>query len=164
MISCTMFGTLMFVSKIVMAALPNIHLVGMFIIVFTIVFRSKALISIYTFVLLDGLFGGFSLWWIPYLYVWTVLWGMAMLLPKKMPKSVCVVIYPIVCGLHGLAFGTLYAPAQALFFGLDFKGMLTWIAVGFPFDITHAISNFCAGFLIFPLSELLKTLFRKIQF
>ena len=29
---------------------------------------------------------GFGVWWVPYLYVWTVLWGMTMLLPKKMPN------------------------------------------------------------------------------
>lgn len=154
-IICTMFGTLMFCSKAIMAVLPNIHLLGMFIMVFTLVFRFKALISISVFVLLEGLFSGFPLWWIPYIYVWAVLWVITMLLPKRMPKIVKTVVYPVVCALHGLAFGCLYAPAQALLFGLDFNGMVAWIIAGFPFDIIHAISNFVAGLFILPLSEML---------
>ena len=101
--------------------------------------------------LIAGLLGGFSAWWVPYLYIWTVLWGITMLLPKKLPPKAAPVIYMVVCSLHGFIYGILYAPAQALMFGLDFKGMLAWIAAGFPFDITHGISNFLCGSLIVPL-------------
>ena len=153
----------MFVSKLVMAVLPNIHLLGMFVMLITITFRFKGLISIYVFVLLEGLFGGFSLWWIPYLYVWTILWGITMLLPKRMPIWAKTVIYPVVCALHGFAFGILYAPSQALLFGLDFNGMIAWIISGFPFDIIHGISNFFVGFFILPLSVFLDKTLKKIK-
>ena len=66
-------SALMFVSKIVMEALPNIHLLGMLTVTYTIVFRKKALIPIYVYVFLNGLFAGFNAWWVPYLYIWTVL-------------------------------------------------------------------------------------------
>ena len=46
----SMLAALMFCSKIIMDALPNIHLLGMFIMVYTIVFRLKALIPIYLFI------------------------------------------------------------------------------------------------------------------
>jgi len=153
-----MLGTLMFISKLVMEALPNIHLLGMLTMVYTIVFRKKALVPIYIYVFLNGLYAGFNAWWVPYLYVWTVLWAITMLLPKTMPKAVACVVYPLVCGLHGLSFGILYAPAQAVMFGLDHRQMIAWIVAGMPFDITHAIGNACVGILIFPLSELLKKL------
>ena len=153
-----MLGSLMFCSKIIMELLPNIHLLGMFTIVFTVVFRVKALIPIYVFVFITGLYAGFAPWWIPYLYLWTVLWGMAMLLPKNMPQKVACVVYPIVCALHGFAYGTLYAPAQAILFGLDAEQTLAWIVAGLPWDIVHGIGNIFAGLLIFPLSELLKKL------
>ncbi len=153
-----MLGTLMFISKLVMEALPNIHLLGMLTMVYTIVFRKKALVPIYIYVFLNGLYAGFNAWWVPYLYVWTILWAITMLLPKTMPKAVACVVYPLVCGLHGLAFGILYAPAQAVMFGLDHHQMIAWIVAGMPFDITHAIGNACVGILIFPLSELLKKL------
>ena len=120
--------------------------------VYTLVYRWKALYPIYTYVLLNGLFAGFSAWWLPYLYIWTVLWGVTMLLPRHMPKKAAVPVYMLVCGLHGLAFGTLYAPAQALMFGLNFKGMVAWIIAGLPWDLVHGLGNLAAGVLIVPLT------------
>ena len=158
-----MLGALMFCSKIVMEFLPNVHLLGALTMVYTLVFRKKALIPIYVYVVLNGVFAGFNLWWVPYLYIWTILWGITMLLPKRMPKKVACVVYPIVCSIHGFAFGTLYAPAQALMFGLNFRQMLAWIVAGFPFDVIHGVSNFVAGLLIFPLSQLLFKLVKKIH-
>lgn len=152
-----MLGTLMYCSKLIMEALPNIHLVGALTVAFTVVYRRKALYPIYVFVLLTGIFGGFNAWWVPYLYIWTILWGVTMLLPKRMPKSVAVAVYAAVCSLHGFLYGILYAPAQALFFGLDFKGMLTWIAAGAVFDTVHGVSNFLCGFLIVPIISVLRT-------
>ncbi len=156
------FGGLMFVSKLVMELLPNVHLIAMFILLFTLLFRWKALIAIYSFVFLTGLYGGFSLWWVPYLYIWTVLWAAAMLLPKKMPRAVAVPVYCAVCGLHGLLYGILYAPFQALAFGLDFNGMLAWIAAGLPFDLIHGLSNIFAALLIVPLLIPLKRVISKL--
>ena len=156
-----MLGTLMFCSKTAMEALPNIHLLGVLTMVYTIVYRKEALIPIYVYVVLNGAFAGFALWWVPYLYIWTVLWGVTMLLPKKIPKWIAGVVYPLVCGLHGLAFGTLYAPAQALMYGLDFNGMISWILAGLPFDVIHGLGNLAVGLLILPLSELLKKLDRQ---
>ena len=154
-------GALMFGSKKIMEVLPNIHLLGMFIMVLTLTFRWKALIPIYIYVFLDGLFLGFSPYWVPYLYIWIPLWAITMILPKRMPKWLCFVVYPIICSLHGFAFGILYAPAQALLFGLNFQNTLVWISWGLPYDIIHGISNFIVGFLIVPFAELLRKLSRK---
>lgn len=153
-----MFGALMFGSKKIMEFLPNIHLLGMFTVLLTVVYRKKALIPIYIYVLLDGLISGFNVWWVPYLYVWTLLWGAVMLLPRNLPRKWAVVIYPIICSLHGFLFGILYSPAQALFFGLDFRQTVAWIISGIPFDVIHGISNLIAGLLVYPLSVLLKKL------
>lgn len=151
-----MLGALMFCSKIIMELLPNIHLLGMLTMVYTLVYRSKALIPIYIYVFINGLYSGFATWWIPYLYIWTILWGITMLLPKKIPDVAKAIIYPVVCGLYGLLFGILYAPAQALMFRLNFEAMLAWIAAGFfTFDILHCVGNFLAGLLILPMSKLL---------
>ena len=158
-----MLGALMFCSKVLMEFLPNIHLLGMLTMVYTLVFRTKALIPIYVNVFLVGVYGGFNLWWVPYLYIWTILWGITMLLPKKMPKWLCCVVYPLICCLHGFAYGTLYAPAQALLFHLDFEGMIAWIIAGIPYDIIHGIGNLCFGIFIYPLTELLRRLNRKIH-
>lgn len=148
----------MFCSKIFLEWAPNIHLLGTLTITYTIVYRKQALFPIYIYVLLNGIYAGFAVWWFPYLYVWAILWGIIMVLPRKMPKAIALPVYMIVCGLHGLAFGTLYAPVQALFYGLSFKGMLAWIVSGFPFDLIHGLGNFAAGTLIIPFVSLLKKL------
>ena len=153
-----MLGALMFVTKVIMEALPNIHLLGLFIMVFTLTYRTRALIPIYIYVFLNGIIAGFSFWWIPYLYIWTILWAITMLLPKNMPKKFACIVYPLVCGLHGLAFGILYAPAQAWMFGLNFEQMITWVLAGSPFDIVHCVGNLVAGTLVLPLSALMKKL------
>ena len=150
-----MLGSLMYASKIIMEFLPNVHLLGMFTMTFTIVYRKKALYPIYVYVLINGLFAGFATWWIPYLYLWTVLWAVTMLLPKNMPPKIKPICYMVVCACHGFLFGTLYAPAQALLYGLNFKGMIAWIVAGLPWDAVHGISNFFCGILIVPLSKLL---------
>ncbi len=156
-----MLGTIMFCSKIIMEFLPNIHLVGMLTVVYTLVFRVKALIPIYVYVFLDGLYRVFNIWWMPYTYIWAILWGVTMLLPKNMPEKVGTFVYPTVCALHGLVFGTLYAPAYAVLFGLNPEQTVAWIVAGFPYDIIHMAGNAVAGLLILPLYKLLSKLVMK---
>jgi len=62
-----MLGALMYASKILMEVLPNVHLLGVFVISITVVYRKLALYPIYTYVLLTGMFSGFSAWWVPHL-------------------------------------------------------------------------------------------------
>ena len=151
-----MLGALMYASKMLMELLPNIHLIGVFIVAITVVYRAKALYPIYIFVFVTGLFGGFATWWLPYLYIWTVLWVMVMLLPKKLPKKAEPIIYMLVCAFHGIIYGILYAPAQALIMGLDFNATITWIMTGLPWDAIHAVSNFVCGILIVPIITILR--------
>lgn len=146
-----MLGAVMYASKLIMELFPNVHLLGVFTVAFTVVYRKKALYPIYTYVILNGIFSGFAAWWIPYLYLWTVLWGAVMLFPERMPKKVQPVVYMTVCAAHGFLFGTLYAPAQAILYGLSFKGMVAWIIAGLPWDCIHGVSNFFCGTLIMPI-------------
>ena len=152
----SMLGALMYISKLIMEVAPNVHLLGTFVIAFTLVYGKKALYPIYVYVLLNGIFAGFATWWIPYLYIWTVLWGVVMLLPKKMPKKIRPLVYMCVCAAHGFLFGILYAPAQAILFGLNFEGMVAWIIAGLPWDFVHGVSNFFCGILIMPIVRILR--------
>jgi len=151
-----MLGSVMYASKIIMEAAPNIHLLGVFTVSFTVVYRKKALYPIYIYVLLNGIFCGFAAWWIPHLYLWTVLWGAVMLLPKNMPRKLKPFVYMAVCAAHGFLYGTLYAPAQALLYGLDFQKTIAWIAAGLPWDCIHGVSNFICGLLIMPIVSALR--------
>lgn len=156
-----LFGGLMFVS-IQANPIPNVHPLALFIATLTVVYRKKALIPIYLFIMLEGLLHGFALWWLPYLYIWAVLWGAIMLLPKKMPEKVAIPVISVICGLHGILFGVLYSPFQFFVYcNCDFKQTAAWIAAGLPFDISHAIGDVCASLLTIPLARLLCTLERK---
>ncbi len=151
-----MLGALMFTSKIIMEFLPNMHLIGVFIVAITAVYRQKALYPIYVFIFLQGLFGGFNLWWYPYLYIWAILWLMVMLIPKRLPSKIESFVYIAICSLHGFLYGTFYSVFQAIVYNLGLKGMIAWIVAGIPFDITHGVFNLVAGVLIVPLIKTLK--------
>lgn len=158
-----LFPAVIFAAQQVMAVLPNVHLTGMLIALMTLLFRAKALLPLYVYVLFMGVYGGFTPWWVPYLYVWTVLWALFMLIPKKVREHrAAAIVYPILCSLHGFAFGALWSLSQPLLTGLDFKLLPAWILAGLPFDVIHGISNFCFGLLIYPLCKtLLPMLERK---
>ena len=51
-----MLGAVMFASKVIMEALPNIHLLGVLTVTYTVVYRRRALVPIYLYVVLNGLF------------------------------------------------------------------------------------------------------------
>lgn len=156
-----MLGALMFGAQVVMEVLPNVHLSGMFVILYTVLFRKKALIPIYLYVFLIGVRWGFGLAWIPYLYLWLILWALVMLVPQKTPNKWKMILYPVIGGLFGLSFGTFYAPSQALLFGLNFKQTLLWITAGFTWDIVHAAGNAVFSTLVVPLSQVLSRVLKR---
>ena len=157
----SVLAAMMFLSRVGLQWIPNVHPLGLFIAATTLAYRRRALIPLYSYIMLDGVFSGFSMWWMPYLYIWLPLWGMFMLLGKlQLPAKIKAPVYMIACGLHGLSFGLLYAPAQALMFGLSVQAMIAWIIAGIPFDIAHGVGNFAFGSLIIPLSLLLMRLER----
>lgn len=159
-----LLGAMMFTSKLIMEVLPNIHLLAFFTVTLTVVFRQKALYPIGVFVAITGVYAGFAPWWVPYLYLWTLLWGAVMLLPRRMPAWLAPIVYATVAACHGFLYGVLYAPTQALLYGMSFEGMLAWIVSGLPFDLIHGISNFICGLWIVPFVKLLETLKKRYRF
>ena len=151
-----LLSAVMYLSKIVMEVLPNIHLLATLTITYMVVYRKKALLPLFVFIFLTGLLNGFGLWWIPYLYLWPLLWGAAMLLPRQMKPALAIPVYMGLAALHGFLYGTLYAPFQALVYGLSWDGMIAWILAGLPWDLTHGIGNCLAALLIWPLCTLLQ--------
>lgn len=154
----SMLGGLMYMSKIMMEWLPNIHLLGVLIVVYTIVYGKDALVIIYIYVFLIGTTNGFSPWWYTNLYTWALLWAMAMCVPRNWNTKIKIPTYMLVCGLHGLTYGLQCAPLQAIMFGLSWEGMIGWVIAGIPFDLTHGISNFTSGIIIVPLAKCLQKL------
>lgn len=153
-----MLAALMCVGDFAMEWLPNVHFVGVLIVVATVVYRWYALFPIYVYVFIQGVVAGFHPWWVAYIYIWAVLWLFVMLIPQKLPEKIKNILYIAVCAAHGFLYGTLYAPSQVLlFFGGDFSKMIPWIIAGIPFDITHGVSNLiCSVLLIYPIVKILK--------
>jgi len=153
-----MYGALMFISKLIMEGLPNIHPLTMFIVTFTVVYGIKALIPIYVYVFINGLYAGFNIWWMPYLYLWAVQCLITLLIPRRIPDKIAAVVYPLLCAILGLSFGVMYAPAQAIIFRFTLKQTIAWISSGLAFDVIHMGGNFAMGLLVLPLSKLIKKL------
>ncbi len=152
-----LFAAIMFASDILLDIAINVHLIAMLITAFTVVYRFKALIPIYIYILLNGLYYGFSGWLFGYLYVWAVLWAAVMLLPKNMKSRNAVIVYAAVAGLHGLLFGTMLAPINTLMMDFNLKQTIAWIASGIPADLIHCISNIIVtSMLCLPIINVLK--------
>ena len=152
----SLLGAILFASKIIVEVLPNIHPLAMLIIAYTAVFRKKAIFPILVFIAISGAVYGFSVWWVPYFYLWPLLWVCAMLIPPNIPNKVAIPVYMILAGLHGILYGMLYAPYEALIHGFGFDGMIAWIIKGIPYDLIHGISNFIVASLTLPVIKALK--------
>lgn len=138
-------------AQVVMAALPNIEPVSLLIVLYTLAFRKKALFPIYAFVFLEGLLYGFQLWWVMYLYIWLILWGIAMLLGRRRRSPVQ---WALVTGIFGLLFGFfgsfVYIPVSGM------RAAVVWWVAGIPMDMLHGAGNFVLTFVLFrPLSKVL---------
>ena len=92
----TVFGVIIFLSKLLLEFLPNFHLITMFIITLTVVYKAKALISIYIFVFLTIFLNGLNLWTIPYLYIWLYPFILTLILPKRLSDKAFFVLYIII--------------------------------------------------------------------
>lgn len=143
-------GAIAYISQIVLSYLPNLEIVSILFLVYTKVYGKKALFPIYIFVLLEGLLHGFGSWWFMYLYVWTVLFVIVMIFRK----NDSVLVWSIINGAFGLAFGALCSILWGFMYGIG-SGFAYFIS-GIPFDITHCIGNFISAFVLYkPLYAIL---------
>ena len=155
-----MLAAMMIALQVTTTALPGVQITGVMIATVTLVYRKRALILIYVYVLLYFLYFP-TLWSVPYVYIWLPLWCAFMIaarLERRLPKAAMVVLCMILCALHGLSFGVFYAPFQAAIMGWNFDKTMLWIKAGLPFDFAHAVNNFAMGALIMPLSALMRKL------
>lgn len=145
-----LLSALLLITQIALAPLPNIELVSLLIILYTVVLQKKNLYIIYVFALLEGLIYGFGMWWFCYLYVWTILWGITMLFKKEQNA----LFFAFISGFFGILFGTLCSVPYFLTGGIQMG--FSWIVSGLPFDIVHGIGNFVSALLLFrPLKNIL---------
>lgn len=146
---------LIFIQQIALTGLPNIELVSLLIIVYAKTFRFKSLYIIYVFAILEGVFYGFHIWWISYLYIWTIL----ALITIAMNKVKSPFIWAAMSGVFGLLFGMLCA-IPYLIIGGPAMAIAYWVS-GIPFDIAHCVSNFVLFLILWkPLTRITSKLYQ----
>lgn len=149
---------LIFGLQVAMAPLPNIEPVTLLILLYTRIFRRRTLYIIYAFALLEGLLYGFGIWWIMYLYVWTILWLVVTLLPEDTHP----VIMAVTAGIYGLLFGALCSLPYIILSGIETA--VAWWVAGIPYDLVHGVSNFVIALVLYePLRHLTGRLAEKLQ-
>ena len=146
-----LMAAIMLISQVALAVLPNIELVSILVIVGTIVFGRKTLLSIYIFALLEGLIYGFGIWWVNYLYVWTILYVIVRLLRSQRQP----LFWAVISAIFGLSFGLLCAIPYALAGGF-YAGVANWVS-GIIFDLLHCAGNFVVALGLFkPLYSVMQ--------
>lgn len=153
LVTMAVLSAILFVGQSGMAFLPNIEPVSTLIILYTLAYRKQVFPIIYAFVLMEGLLFGFGVWWISYLYIWSIL-ALIVLALRKMDSAF---LWAVVSGAYGLAFGALCAVPYLISGGL-YAAFSYWSA-GIPYDILHCAGNFVLTLVLYrPLSNLLKRL------
>ena len=141
------FAALLIAVQVGFSFLPNIELVTLLVILMTKRFGWKSMLSVWVFVLVEGLIYGIHIWWINYLYIWPLL-VILVLLFKKLDHPLP---FAILAGGYGLLFGTLCSIPY--FFTGGLGAGFGYIISGIPFDLIHCISNFLLVLLLYkPLT------------
>lgn len=153
-----MMSAILFTVQVALSFLPNIELVSILIILFTLMLKQKTIYIIYVFAITEGFIYGFGIWWIYYLYVWTILYITVMIFRKKRSAY----FWSIVSGLFGLSFGALCSIPYFFIGGLP-TGFAYWVS-GIPFDLIHGVSNFALALILFrPLYLLLDKVNKRTE-
>lgn len=130
----SMLTAVLFAGQVGMQFLPNIEIVTLLVILYTRIYGKRVFAIIYAFVLLEGLFYGFGIWWISYLYIWSIFALAALLI-----KSDSVILWSMISGIFGLSFGFLCAVPYFVTGGPG-AGLAYWGA-GLYFDLLHCGGN-----------------------
>ncbi len=148
-----LLAALLFAGQVALASLPNVEIVSLLVILYALALGRRVFPVIYTFVLLEGIFYGFGIWWISYLYVWPAL----ALLAMAFRKVDSPVFFSILSGFFGLFFGALCA-VPYFFAGGPAAAFAYWIS-GIPFDLVHCGGNFILCLALFrPLKRVITAL------
>jgi len=143
LVTLALLSALLFVLQVALAFIPNIELVSILIMIYTLIYGKKTLYIIYTFALLQGLIYGFGIWWLMYLYVWTILFFVVSFLKKNQS----VILWAIVAAIFGFTFGFLCSIPYFIMGGIG--AGLAWWSTGISFDLIHGFGNFFIVLVLF---------------
>lgn len=151
LVTAAFLAAVLTASKYALDVLPNIELVSLLVILYTLEYPKLVVPAVYTYLLVYGMLNGFGTWWFPQLYIWAILIG----LTRLARKNDSVLLWALLSGVFGLSYGALYAVGHAFVAG-PAGGVAYWIT-GIPFDLLHGGGNFVAALLLFsPLRKCLQ--------
>lgn len=139
------------VSVHMMASLPNVEPVTLLIILYTLFFRKKVVYILAAYLIFEGCWYGFGLWWFTYAYIWPLLALITYIFRRQ--KSVW--FWSTVSAAFGLLFGALCSIPY--FFIGGPAAAFTWWVAGIPYDLIHSASNGVLCMVLFaPLNRALQ--------
>lgn len=146
-----LLAAILLIGQVGMAFLPNIEPVSTLVILYTLTHKKYTFYIIYVFVLLEGILYGFGIWWISYLYIWSIL----ALIVLALQKIDSALIWAVVSGAFGLSFGALTAIPYLISGGVG--AAFAYWTNGIPYDILHCCGNFVLTLILYkPLLPVLK--------
>jgi energy-coupling factor transport system substrate-specific component len=153
-----MQAAVLLVLQVALRFIPNVEIVSLLIILYTLIFGRKTIYTIYVFVFLEGIVYGIGLWWFNYLYVWLVLYMITLIFHKNNSAF----YWAVISGSFGLSFGLLCSIPYFITGGLP-SGFAYWVN-GILFDLVHGLGNFIAAITLYkPLYYILDKLNKQLQ-
>lgn len=154
-----LLSAILYVSKVALEFLPNVELVSLLVILYTLVFGRDAFLIVTVFNFFELIQWGFGTWWVSYLYVWPLLCLITLLLKKLIKEE--FIIWSIVSGVFGLIFGSLFA---IVYLFVDPAYALAYWINGLPWDVWHAVCNFVIMLVLGkPLYSVLNKMKTSVQ-
>ena len=132
-----LLSAILYVSKVALEFLPNVELVSLLVILYTLVFGKETFLTVTVFNLFELIQWGFGTWWFSYLYVWPLLCLITLILKKLIKEE--ILVWAIVSGCFGLIFGSLFA---IVYIPINLSYALTYWISGLPWDVWHGVCNF----------------------
>ena len=140
------------VSKVALDLIPNVEVVTLLFIVYTVFYGKKTILVAIGFTAIECMLKGISVWTLMYLYIWPLLILIVCFADKHKAGHL---FYCVLSGIFGLCFGAL-CTFPYLFIG-GWSMAFTWWIAGIPYDVIHGVSNFVVCLLLFkPLCTIMK--------
>ncbi|MFP4662413.1 MAG: hypothetical protein ACLFPF_09490 [Halanaerobiales bacterium] len=138
--------------KLALSFLPNIEIVTLLFIVYTVTFGMKRTLMVsIVFTTIEVFIYGFSTWFLVYYLIWPLLIVLTHHINKRFNSEYG---FAVLGGIFGLTFGIFFAVVESFFYGIMY-GISYWVK-GIPFDIIHGVSNFILILLLYkPLTSIL---------
>ena len=111
LVTAAFLAAVLVASKFALDGLPNIELVSLLVILYTLEYPRLAVPAVYTYVFVYGLLNGFGIWWFPQLYIWAVL----MLFARLMRQNRSVLLWALLSGLLGRRHKLYYIKSRRSF-------------------------------------------------